>query len=122
TGLRRAVPCRSFGPGALGAPAGLPTLEQTWWKRTSSMVSRYDMYSVRYPLLPLKNVVIFPRNVVTLLVGRTRSIQAVEEAMSRDRRIVVVAHRDASVDDPRPDDLYQIGTLAEIVSIEHQQG
>ncbi|ACZ37532.1 endopeptidase La [Sphaerobacter thermophilus] len=86
------------------------------------MVSRYDMYSVRYPLLPLKNVVIFPRNVVTLLVGRTRSIQAVEEAMSRDRRIVVVAHRDASVDDPRPDDLYQIGTLAEIVSIEHQQG
>ncbi|HUZ01004.1 MAG TPA: endopeptidase La [Thermomicrobiaceae bacterium] len=86
------------------------------------MMSRYDMYSIRYPLLPLKNVVIFPRNVVTLLVGRTRSIQAVEEAMSRDHRIVVVAHRDASVDDPQPENLYKIGTLAEIVSIEHQQG
>src|SRR3972149_6038422 len=55
-------------------------------------MSRFDIYSVRYPLLPLKNVVIFPRNVVTLLVGRPRSIQAVEEAMSRDRRIVVGAH------------------------------
>ena len=64
------------------------------------------MYSARYPLLPLKNVVIFPRNVVTLLVGRTRSIQAVEEAMARDRRIVVTAHSSAETDDPRPDDLY----------------
>src|SRR5690349_7660653 len=85
-------------------------------------MSRYDLYAVKYPLLPLKNVVIFPRNVVTLLVGRTRSIQAVEEAMARDRRIVVTAHRDAEIDDPRPDDLYAIGTLAEIVSVERQQG
>ena len=85
-------------------------------------MSRYDLYAVRYPLLPLKNVVIFPRNVVTLLVGRTRSIQAVEEAMARDRRIVVTAHRDPEIDDPRPDDLYTVGTLAEIVSVERQQG
>jgi len=85
-------------------------------------MSRYDLYAVKYPLLPLKNVVIFPRNVVTLLVGRTRSIQAVEEAMARDRRIVVTAHRDAEIDDPRPDDLYTTGTLAEIVSVERQQG
>ncbi|RIK35387.1 MAG: endopeptidase La, partial [Chloroflexi bacterium] len=85
-------------------------------------MSRFDMYSVRYPLLPLKNVVIFPRNVVTLLVGRTRSIQAVEDAMSRDRRIVVTAHKDPENDDPRPDDLHPVGTLAEIVSVERQQG
>jgi ATP-dependent Lon protease len=85
-------------------------------------MSRYDVYSMRHPLLPLKNVVIFPRNVVTLLVGRTRSIQAVEEAMARDRRVVVTAHRDPEIDDPRPDDLYPIGTLAEIVSVERQQG
>ena len=57
-------------------------------------MSRYDLYTVRYPLLPLKNVVIFPRNVVTLLVGRSRSIQAVEDALDRDRRIVVTAHHD----------------------------
>ncbi len=86
------------------------------------MKSRYDMYSMRYPLLPLKNVVVFPRNVVTLLVGKPRSIQAVEEAKSRDQRIVVVAYRDSTVDDPQPDQLYEMGTLAEIVSIEHQQG
>ena len=85
-------------------------------------MSRYDLYTVRYPLLPLKNVVIFPRNVVTLLVGRSRSIQAVEDALDRDRRIVVTAHHDPDVDDPRPDDLYSVGTLAEIVSVERQQG
>lgn len=85
-------------------------------------MSRYDLYTIRLPLLPLKNVVIFPRNVVTLLVGRTRSIQAVEEAMARDRRIVVTAHRDPEIDDPRPDDLHSVGTLAEIVSVERQQG
>lgn len=80
------------------------------------------MYSARHPLLPLKNVVIFPRNVVTLLVGRTRSIQAVEEAMTRDRRIVVTAHRSNETDDPRPDDLHDVGTLVEIISVERQQG
>ncbi len=85
-------------------------------------MSRYDLYSVRYPLLPLKNVVIFPRNVVTLLVGRSRSIQAVEDAFARDNRIVVTAHHDPETDDPRPDDLYSVGTLAEIVSVERQQG
>ncbi|MCO5178396.1 MAG: LON peptidase substrate-binding domain-containing protein, partial [Thermomicrobiales bacterium] len=85
-------------------------------------MSQYDLYSVRYPLLPLKNVVIFPRNVVTLLVGRSRSIQAIEEALARDSRIVVTAHRDPELDDPRPDDLYSLGTLAEVVSVERQQG
>src|SRR5688572_27949302 len=79
-----------------------------------------DLYAVRYPLLPLKNVVIFPRNVVTLLVGRPRSIQAVEDALARDRRLVVTAHRDSEVDDPRPDDLHHVGTLVGIVSVERQ--
>ncbi|CAN5474916.1 endopeptidase La [soil metagenome] len=85
-------------------------------------MSRYDLYSTPIPLLPLKNVVIFPRNVVTMLVGRARSIQAVEEALTRDRRIIVTTHRDAEVDDPRPDDLHRVGTLVEIISVERQQG
>ena len=80
------------------------------------------MYSAPIPLLPLKNVVIFPRNVVTMLVGRARSIQAVEEALTRDRRIIVTTHRDAEIDDPRPDDLHRVGTLVEIISVERQQG
>ncbi|MGH2531309.1 MAG: endopeptidase La [Thermomicrobiales bacterium] len=85
-------------------------------------MSRYELYAQRYPLLPLKNVVIFPRNIVTLLVGRPRSIQAVEESLTRDRRIVVTAHRDAEVEDPQPDDLYELGAVAEVVSVERQQG
>ncbi|MER3484684.1 MAG: endopeptidase La, partial [Chloroflexota bacterium] len=85
-------------------------------------MSRYELYAPRYPLLPLKNVVIFPRNIVTLLVGRPRSIQAVEESLTRDRRIVVTAHRDSEIEDPRPEDLYHVGALAEIVSVERQQG
>lgn len=85
-------------------------------------MSRYDLYAHRYPLLPLKNVVIFPRNVVTLLVGRPRSIQAVEESLLRDRRLVVTAHRNSDTDEPRPDDLHGVGTLAGIVSVERQKG
>ncbi|MGH2560563.1 MAG: endopeptidase La [Thermomicrobiales bacterium] len=85
-------------------------------------MSRYELYTQRYPLLPLKNVVIFPRNIVTLLVGRPRSIQAVEESLTRERRIVVTAHRDSEVEEPQPDDLYELGALAEVVSVERQQG
>ena len=76
----------------------------------------------RYPLLPLKNVVIFPRNVVTLLVGRSKSIQAVEEAMLRDHRVVVTAQRDIQNDDPLPEHLHLVGTLGEILQVERQQG
>jgi len=81
-----------------------------------------DLYASRYPLLPLKNVVIFPRNIVTLLIGRQKSIQAVEDAVARDRRLVVTAHCDCEVDEPRPEDLHQVGTIALIVSIERPPG
>jgi ATP-dependent Lon protease len=84
-------------------------------------MSRHELYSRRYPLLPLKNVVIFPRNIVTLLVGRPRSIQAIEESLSSNRRIIVTAHCDADIDDPSPDDLYSVGSLTDIVSVERQQ-
>jgi ATP-dependent Lon protease len=74
----------------------------------------------RYPLLPLKNVVVFPRNVVTLLVGRPRSVRAVEHALDADRRLVVTAHRDPEIDDPQPEHLHRVGTLVAIVSSERQ--
>jgi ATP-dependent Lon protease len=84
-------------------------------------MSRHELYSRRYPLLPLRNVVIFPRNIVTLLVGRPRSIQAVEESLSANRRIVVTAHRSSDIEDPTPEELFSVGSLAEIVSVERQQ-
>jgi ATP-dependent Lon protease len=83
-------------------------------------MNRYDLYARRYPLLSLKNVVIFPRNVVTLQIGRTRSIGAIEEAWMRDRRIVVTAHRTADIDEPHLEDLYTIGTVAEVLQAERQ--
>jgi ATP-dependent Lon protease len=84
-------------------------------------MSRHELYSRRYPLLPLRNVVIFPRNIVTLLVGRPRSIQAVEESLSANRRIVVTAHRSPDIEEPTPEELFSVGSLAEIVSVERQQ-
>ncbi len=74
----------------------------------------------RHPLLPLKNVVVFPRNVVTLLVGRPRSVRAVDHALASNRQLIVTAHRDPDVDDPRPEDLHHVGTLVAIVSSERQ--
>jgi ATP-dependent Lon protease len=74
------------------------------------------------PLLPFRKVVIFPRNVVTLQVGRPRSIHAVEEAMMTGRIIAVTSHRDEEIDDPRPQDLFDVGTLGNILSAERQPG
>ena len=85
----------------------------------SDLVPREEFLD-RHPLLTLKNVVVFPRNVVTLLVGRPRSVRAVDHALISDRRMVVTAHRDPDADDPRPEDLHHVGTMVAIVSSERQ--
>lgn len=85
-----------------------------------SVTEPREPFHDRLPLLPLKNVVVFPRNVVTLLVGRPRSVRAVDQALSGDRRLIVTAHRDPDADDPRPEDLHHVGTLVAIVSSERQ--
>jgi ATP-dependent Lon protease len=72
------------------------------------------------PLLPLKNVVVFPRTLVTLMVGRSRSMRALEEAMARDRRLVVATQRTVNVDDPVPEDVYEVGTLVEVSQVQRQ--
>lgn len=69
------------------------------------------------PLLPLRNTVIFPVLTVPLSVGRPRSIAAVEQALEGDKLIVVVAQRDADVDDPGPGELYDVGVLARVVKL-----
>ncbi len=81
-----------------------------------------DTQDSRTPLLPLKNVVIFPRNVVTFLAVRPHSIHAVEEAMLGNRTIAVTTHRTRDVDDPRASDLFDVGTLANILSVDRQPG
>jgi ATP-dependent Lon protease len=66
------------------------------------------------PLLPLRGMIVFPFMVVPLDVGRDKSISALEEAMIHDRLIVLAAQRQAKVNDPNQDDIYEMGTMAEI--------
>lgn len=69
------------------------------------------------PLLALRDLVIFPNMVIPLFVGREKSIKALEAAMERDRIIFLVAQKDARTDSPEKKDIYEIGTLSEILQI-----
>ncbi|KAA1174905.1 endopeptidase La [Marinobacter salinexigens] len=70
-----------------------------------------------YPLLPLRDVVVFPHMVVPLFVGREKSIQALEAAMEGSKEILLVAQKDASTDEPGPDDVFEMGTLATVLQM-----
>src|SRR3989338_272259 len=67
------------------------------------------------PLLPVRDIVIYPYMMLPLFVGRDMSIQAVEEALSRDRLIFLVAQKNSAEDNPKPDDIYRVGTVASIM-------
>jgi len=69
------------------------------------------------PVLPLRDVVVYPHMVIPLFVGREKSIVALERAMHAGKRILLVAQRKADLDDPRPEDLYEVGTLATILQL-----
>jgi len=69
------------------------------------------------PLLPLRDVVVFPSMVIPLFVGRAKSIAALEEAMEQDKRVMLVAQKDASHDNPEVGDLNQVGTVANILQL-----
>ena len=71
----------------------------------------------RIPLLPLRDIVVFPHMVVPLFVGRPKSIQALEDAMAGDRQLVVSAQRVAGEEDPTPEDIFEIGTLGTIIQL-----
>jgi ATP-dependent Lon protease len=69
------------------------------------------------PLLPLRDVVVFPSMVIPLFVGRAKSIAALEDAMAQDKRVMLVAQKDASHDNPDASDLNQVGTVANILQL-----
>lgn len=69
------------------------------------------------PVLPLRDVVVYPHMVIPLFVGREKSIKALEAAMAADKQIFLVAQRSATQDDPQPDDIYSIGTLSSILQL-----
>lgn len=69
------------------------------------------------PLLPLRDVVVFPHMVIPLFVGRAKSIRALETAMDEGKQILLVAQRSASKDEPVPEDLYNVGTIASVLQM-----
>ncbi|MBG31990.1 MAG: endopeptidase La [Alcanivorax sp.] len=69
------------------------------------------------PLLPLRDVVVYPHMVIPLFVGREKSIAALETAMADDKQIMLVAQRNASDDDPGADDIYRVGTVSTILQL-----
>ncbi|MBQ0724897.1 MAG: endopeptidase La [Cycloclasticus sp.] len=69
------------------------------------------------PVLPLRDVVVYPHMVLPLFVGRDRSIQSIDLAMGDNKKIVLIAQKDPDHDDPAVDDLYQVGTLATILQL-----
>ena len=73
--------------------------------------------SIELPLLPLRDVVVYPQMVIPLFVGREKSIHALEAAMAQDKNVFLLAQRDAEKDDPELDDLYSIGTQANILQL-----
>ena len=72
---------------------------------------------VKLPLLPLRDVVVYPHMVLPLFVGREKSIEALENAMATDKQVLLVAQRNASEDDPGVDDVYQVGTVSSILQL-----
>ena len=69
------------------------------------------------PVLPLRDVVVYPHMVIPLFVGRDKSIDAIDAAMKDDKQLLLVAQKSADIDDPGFDDLYQAGTLANILQL-----
>src|SRR5947199_47312 len=70
-----------------------------------------------YPVLPLRDIVVFPHMIVPRLVGREKSIRALEEVMKNDALIMLATQKNASDDDPSPDSIYEIGTLASVLQL-----
>ncbi len=69
----------------------------------------------RLPMMPIRDVVIFPHMMTPFVVGRESSVRALEEALATDKKIFLSTQHEATVDEPRPDEIYQVGTVANIV-------
>jgi ATP-dependent Lon protease len=69
------------------------------------------------PLIPLRDIIVFPHMVVPLFVGREKSINALEQAMSQDKEILLAAQKKAKTNDPTPEDIFPMGTVGVIIQL-----
>ncbi|QCI16130.1 endopeptidase La [Buchnera aphidicola] len=72
---------------------------------------------IKIPVLPLRDVVIYPYMVIPLFVGRKKSIQCIESSMNNDKKIMLIAQKEASKDEPTTDDLFNVGTISSILQM-----
>jgi ATP-dependent Lon protease len=70
-----------------------------------------------FPVLPLRDIVVFPHMIVPLFVGREKSVRALEDVMKEDKQILLVAQKNASQDDPGPEDIYSVGTVGTVLQL-----
>ncbi|HIM24029.1 MAG TPA: endopeptidase La, partial [Rhodospirillales bacterium] len=70
-----------------------------------------------YPVLPLRDIVVFPHMIVPLFVGRDKSVLALEDVMKDDKQILLVAQKNAAQDDPTADDIYKVGTVSTVLQL-----
>ncbi len=70
-----------------------------------------------FPVLPLRDIVVFPHMIVPLFVGREKSVKALEDVMRDDKQILLVAQKNASQDDPEPDDIHRVGTVGTVLQL-----
>src|SRR5687767_2380826 len=80
---------------------------------TKTPVSRGELL----PVLPLRDIVVFPHMIVPLFVGREKSVRALEAVMKEDRQILLASQRDAAEDEPRAEGIYRIGVLANVLQL-----
>jgi ATP-dependent Lon protease len=84
---------------------------------TSSQRLDFGITERPLPILPLRDVVVYPHMVIPLFVGRERSMKALEMAMDGDKQILLVSQRSPDIDDPKPDELYEVGTQASVLQL-----
>ena len=70
-----------------------------------------------FPLLPLRDIVVFPNMVIPLFVGRDKSIKALNEVMKTNKKIILVTQKNAEIDDPKPEDIYSIGCESKVLQL-----
>ncbi|RMF11476.1 MAG: endopeptidase La, partial [Alphaproteobacteria bacterium] len=70
-----------------------------------------------FPVLPLRDIVVFPHMIVPLFVGREKSVKALEDVMNDDKRILLVSQKNANQDNPQPSDIYEVGTVASVLQL-----
>src|SRR5437773_8643282 len=86
----------------------------TAWRR-NMLTSKEKSDTKRLPMMPIRDVVIFPYMMTPFVVGRETSVRALEEAMAGDKKIFLATQHDASIDEPKPNEIFSVGCIVNIV-------